>query len=295
MPDLMKGKVWGEHKHKLVYPVLAEVKYDEIRCHVKLVETDNGNDLVFLSYAGKPLHNMEEFKNIFWEYLDKANLTELDCGIEVNGNFNDSYRWVRSKIVPEGLDSSMVRFILFDMPDHGALSYKTRRAHIAEAAQALRVTWGLNITTPLFNLCNTEKDVEYFFERYRGLGFEGAMVKTLDHLYLKGKRIAGWLKMKPEAEADGVITALYEAYCGTDQPELNLRKGDPLGRIGSVQLKLEDGSEAAPHGIPHDLGREMYLNPQAYLGEWVEFRYMERDRQGGYRHPVWHRLREAKA
>jgi hypothetical protein len=38
----------------------------------------------------------------------------------------------------------------------------------------------------------------------------------------------------------------------------------------------------------------MYANPEQYIGQWCEFKFMERDRAGGYRHPSLVRLREAK-
>jgi ATP-dependent DNA ligase len=120
----------------------------------------------------------------------------------------------------------------------------------------------------------------------RERGFEGLMVKSLQHLYEAGKRTAGWLKVKPSDDADGIITELHEAVS---------EAGEPLGRTGSITIKVEDGSTATPHGIAHELGREMHEHPERFIGQWAEFKFMERDRQGGYRHPVFNRLREAKA
>ena len=120
------------------------------------------------------------------------------------------------------------------------------------------------------------------------------MVKVLDGLYER-KRSWNWYKLKPEDTHDGKIIGLHEAVCGKDQPELGLSKGDMLGRIGSVTVRLEDGTTATPHGIPFALGEEMLNNPTYYLDRWVEFTCMERDRQGGYRHPIFKRIREDKA
>jgi len=105
-------------------------------------------------------------------------------------------------------------------------------------------------------------------------------------LYERGKRTYGWLKLKPEDDADGIITGINQAFSET---------GEALGRAGSVDVLCADKSKASPSGIPHPLGRDMWENPQKYLGQWCEFRFMERDRQGGYRHPNFHRIREAKA
>jgi ATP-dependent DNA ligase len=120
----------------------------------------------------------------------------------------------------------------------------------------------------------------------RARGYEGLMVKSMQGMYEAGKRTYGWLKVKPDNDADGVIVALHEAHA---------QDGTALGRVGSATIDVDDGSTATPHGISHDLGRDMFENPAKYIGQWVEFKFMERDRRGGYRHPTFRRLREAKA
>jgi ATP-dependent DNA ligase len=143
-------------------------------------------------------------------------------------------------------------------------------------------------------MAHDEKDVQVLYAECRRRSVEGVMVKLPGHLYQR-KRTHDWYKLKPEETHDGRITGVIEAVCGKDQPELGLSVGDKLGRTGSVTVQLEDGSIAAPHGIPHTLGRAMHENPEKYIGRWCEFSCMEVDRQGGYRHPVFKRLREDKA
>ena len=300
---LMKGKVFADHCHKLAYPVYAEVKYDEIRLHVRLAKEPCGNfvdnDVVqFLSYAGNPLANLEHWAPAFLAYMRRTNATDLDLGVLVNGNFNDSYRWVRStkgipkekldkktgKIAP-ALDISMVQFYLFDIP-HSQLPFDERRLLLTVAATTMNVYAGIPTKRPEGWWLHSEAELNAKFIERRELGDEGLMVKSLDHTYQIGKRIDGWLKMKPESSYDGEITKINQAVS---------IEGVPLDRAGSVDVLLEDGSTASPAGIPHELGRLMWRHPYAYMGQWVEFKCMERDRQGGYRHPSLTRLREAKA
>src|SRR5574337_1473028 len=105
MSRLMKGTVWHERCNAkdrkgnpiVQYPVWVEPKIDEIRCHF-IVGTG------FISYAGKPLHNLENYIPLFERLCHEHYLTELDMGGEVNGSFNDTYRFVRSKKgVPDDL------------------------------------------------------------------------------------------------------------------------------------------------------------------------------------------------
>lgn len=282
MAELMKGKVWHEHKHKVQYPVWVEPKRDEIRCHIK-VDYD-ARSVEFLSYAGKPLANMQTFVPIWYNTAVATGWREFDTGFECNGNFNDSYRWVRStKGVPKDLTGAPVRFYLFDLPEAASpfVERKDSRSRVLDGVYANRHL--IHNIDGVF--AHSEAQVEDMFIRARAAGREGIMVKTLNHTYQRGKRIDGWLKMKPEDDADGIITQINEAVS---------LEGERLGRAGSVQVVCEDNSVAQPSGIAHDLGRRMWEHPHEFIGQWCEFKFMERDRQGGYRHPVFHRIREAK-
>lgn len=303
MAALMKGTVWHKRKDAVdrkgnpivTYPVYVEDKHDEIRCHVQVLHDAQGypDGALYLSYAGKPLANMHRFDALFCTLAKGTGHTEFDMGFECNGNFNDSYRWVRSTNgVPDDLADAKFKFFVFGLPALGGSLSQQLTERYAVASYA--ADWVSHpVIVPEVVVCDNQHDVENAYLNARARGLEGVMVKQVKALYER-KRTDGWLKMKPEEEADGVITELHEAICGVDQPELGLSIGDHLCRIGSVTIRMADGSEATPHGIPHDLGRGMFLNPQAYIGEWAEMHYMERDRQGGYRHPTFYRLREAK-
>jgi hypothetical protein len=310
---LMKGKVFGEHRHKLVYPLIAEIKYDEIRLHVKRFPQVGAPGLAsyipehveFLSYAGKPLCNLWHWADQFFAFMVEQGVHNLDMGVLVNGNFNDAYRWCRSstgfpqekldkktgKIAP-ALDESMVKFFLFDCPD-STLPFCTDTATVdLEDRRALRKHYrdgmqecGIPVETPQAYTIPSEAGLNALFAIVREEGYEGLMVKSREHTYQPGKRIDGWLKMKPESEADGKVVRINQAIS---------IEGVPLDRAGSIDVEMEDGSIASPAGIPHELGALLWRHPYNYMGHWLQFKYMERDRAGGYRHPSFVRFREDK-
>lgn len=294
MAFLMKGKHWSDrHKFRksLTYPVIVEPKVDEIRVRVRV---DSAHDMVsYLSYAEKPLYNLQFASPMFLWIAYRFGISEFDCGFECNGNFDDSRSYVRSsKNFPAHLKNARKRFYLYDLPLSG-FQYSYRRALIADILNATILVWEYLETLGGYT-ANNEQDVEQCYHRMRELGYEGAMIKTLDHLYQVGKRSQDWLKMKPEDTADGKIIGFVEAVATVPNYATGVQVGDKLGRAGSIIVQLEDGSEARPHGIAHELGRDMLGNPQKYLGEWCEFAFMERDTQGGCRHPVFRRLRDSK-
>lgn len=291
MHKLMKGNQWHERcdakkrngEPIIKYPVYVEDKHDEIRCHV-LVDPEAQFDVVYLSYAGKPLANMGRFDALFHELSRGTGFKEFDMGFECNGNFNDSYRWVRStKGVPSDLTDSTFKFYVFGLPEKNVPLYRQMQHRLEVAAYAK--DWvSVPVLVPFFQTATSPAEVEEMFLNARRRGREGVMVKQPMALYER-KRTDGWLKMKPESEADGRITSINRAFA---------LDGTPLDRAGSVTVQMEDGSVASPSGIAHELGADMYLHPEKYIGEWCELTYMERDRQGGYRHPSFNRLREAK-
>lgn len=297
MPDLMKGNQWHERCNKkkrngdpvVTYPVYVEDKHDEIRCHVKILTSLNTNihpknRVLFLSYAGKPLANMEQFAHIFNKLYSSTGYSEFDMGFECNENFNDSYRWVRSTNgVPSDLTDATFKFYIFGLPEKNVPMYRQMQMRLEVAAYAK--DWAsVPVLVPFFQTATNEHDVDQMFAFARSRGREGVMVKQPRALYER-KRTDGWLKMKPEADADGVITSVNRAFA---------LDGTPHARAGSVTVQMSDGSVASPSGIAHELAADMWLHPEKYVGEWCTFSYMERDRQGGYRHPAWGRLREAK-
>ncbi len=298
MPELMKGNTWEDRKDAkdrkgfpiVRYPIYAEIEYDEIRCHVKLHPTlPYVGPVQFLSYAGKPLANMQEFAHMFRDLSERTGYIEFDCGFEVNGNFNDSYRWVRSTrgLPPDLKSHAEIQFYLYDLPTNPD-EYRQRK--IQREWVARQVQW-LKCPSPV--LLDNEEAVDAYYNQVIEQGHEGLMLKSVSHTYER-RRTDGWLKMKPEETADGRIVGVVEAVATVDDPSRGVRIGDGLRRCNSVHLVLEDGSTATPHGIPHEQGRDMFQHPEKYIGEWVEFAFMERDRQGGYRHPTFKRLREAK-
>ncbi len=281
---LMKGQPWEKHSHKIKFPVYSEIKHDEIRMHV-IRGTKGTSGIDILSYAGKPLANMDAWKMPLNAFMWEFDVVELDMGVEVNNNFNDSYRWVRStKSIPEGLHTGMVKFHLYDVPDHHEVPY-VERFVIREALSSKMRLRDFPMSTPQLHINHTEADLQARFIKACEAGYEGLMVKLPDSGYYRAKGLH-WFKMKPTETSDGKITELIEAIS---------IQGVPLKRVGSVRVVLEDGSTAVPAGIAHDLGRDMFDHPAKYIGEWVEFKYMMRDRDGGYRHPIFVRLREAKA
>lgn len=258
MPELMKGVQWKKRPKKLAWPLAAETKHDEIRCHI--IVHPRERRVEFLSYAGNPLANMDYFAAAMMHAAERTGYHEFDAGFQVDGNFGDSYRWVRStsglpEEYKECLDNPYrIQFYLFDLPQ-SPLTYLERKVEMCKVCMVSTFNY-----VP-YEVVENEQQADAFYQKQRKAGFEGAMFKTLHHKYQR-KRSGDWVKMKPEEDADGVIVGLVQAVADTDHPELGVVRGGVLPYIGSVVVSCEDGSTATPHGIKRDIGADMLLHPE---------------------------------
>lgn len=287
---LMKGYTWEEALQptskfpngRVQYPCLVEPKVDEIRLQV-LVQDDG---VQYLSYAGRALHNIPvQWDAEFGNLAGWFGIREFDCGILVNNNFNDSYRLVRSsKGLPDDLIGAEVVLHLYDLPTFD-LPYADRRDMVTEIVEFPQS----NIPFRQLDayVCDRPEDVAAWYDWFLKAGFEGGMVKAPEGKYKRG-RSWDWLKLKPGSEADMQVTGLIEAT-GED--------GTPLGRVGAF-VGLVDGkpAKAGAGALNHGESVVLWELREEYLANnpWIVFKYMEIDRQGGYRHPRFFRHREEK-
>lgn len=118
-------------------------------------------------------------------------------------------------------------------------------------------------------------------------GFEGAIVKRLSAPYASGRRGFGWWKFKAVHTEDVIIT------------ELPLDgNGKYTGQVGAVVFSQIVGGSIVEKGRCSGMDEKMRLtlstSPQEWLGRVIEVRHMGIMPSGGWRHPVWLRVRDDK-
>lgn len=271
--------------------VIVQTKRDEIRVVVNVVMEgkDGLPDVYFTSASGKPLYNLDCFAVDFISLSNKYGIDTFDCGISVNESFDWTRKVVRSSKKPYDLKGTTFypmpggggettlkgKFYFYDLPELAA-SYEYRRIMMADMGRegewfGIPETW----------VVRTAAEVYSIYEELVNKGFEGVMVKRLDFQY-QPKRTTDWMKMKPEEEADGIITGFTPG------------QGKYAGMVGSVNVRFEDGSTTSVSGMTDAVRAAITAEPDYYLGKVLEVRYMMRDSQGGYRHPRWYRLHPDK-
>ncbi|AOT25383.1 ATP-dependent DNA ligase [Pectobacterium phage PP2] len=304
---VMKGVPFTEERLKKWLAedgeVLVQTKRDEFRCTVNIIEPHHLHDdevkVTYSSASGKPLHNIHKaFDALFLMMYQEYGLTEFDCGVSVNDSFDLTRRVLKAskkvydcrgrevyriedgpkkapELVYEGTLS--LAFWLYDLPEMSDTPFSARLETMRDLARLA----GNSVFVPETVTATSLAEVYEHFGCMVAADFEGSMVKRVDFRYVYSRTV-DWMKLKPEAEADGKITGYTEG------------KGEFEGLIGSLELTCEDGSTTAISGITLELRKAISANREKYLGQWVEFKYMQRDSAGGYRHPRFFRFHPDK-
>lgn len=271
--------------------VIVQTKRDEIRVIVEVCHLDATEPqfVTFTSASGKPLYNLDCFADDFIFLANKYGISKFDCGICVNESFDWTRKVVRSSKKPYDLKGGTFypmlqgggettlkgRFYFYDLPDLIA-NYSYRRIMMADMGResewfGIPETW----------LVTNSEAVHEVYEELVSRGFEGVMLKRINFDY-QPKRTTDWMKMKPEEEADGIITGFTPG------------QGKYAGMVGSVNVRFEDGSTTSVSGMSDAVRAAITAESDYYIGKVLEVRYMMRDSQGGYRHPRWYRLHPDK-
>lgn len=289
--------------------VVLQIKRDEFRCVVDVNwQAKYEPSVTFTSASGKPLYNLDCFSALFIEMSHFYGTNRFDMGVCINDSFDLTRRTVRASTKPYDLTGQTPQVIagktkkaephfvgflkavfwFYDLPEVDR-AYITRRGDMA----LMQLNFPEYTAVPETEIVSVRQDVadgiEYavkqvqeVFATARELGHEGLMVKRYDHQWEPKRCPDSWMKLKPSDEIDGFIIGKTEG------------KGKFYGLIGSLICEAEDGSTFTISGMTDAERLDFTENFDQYLGQWVTATYMERDTQGGYRHPQFNRMHEEK-
>jgi ATP-dependent DNA ligase len=278
---LMKG-VSIKRGDELGFPVIAEEKLDGVRCLVQVL----GNHVNYISYAGKTLHNLDDYDELWLRIRDETDTALFDCEFMYH-DFDCTYKVVRSKKQPEWFQREYGCFYILDSPTR-TMSYHSHQNWLQSIADSGYPT----IRRPDSRVCHNLEEVQEMFHRVVNRGGEGLMLKDPTGQYYQGGRVKVWGKLKRQETIDGKIMYLTEAID---------KHGQPKGEVGSftVRFMLEGGgvwgtADASASKLTPTERRAMWANREQFKDKWCEVQYMQVDRAGGLRHPVFLRIREDK-
>ena len=270
---------------------VMEPKLDGVRCivdatqHPVEIYTRTGKDL-----SKKVPHLVEVFQD------EETILDGELCWTRADGtvDFNQTMR-----IVGSGVDEAIRKqdevgnldFVMFDMlwdQIQGSMMrwrYEDRRnLMLADAG------YYVDTSPYVHNLRTMRLPVPSItlYETWVAKGYEGAMLKNPNGLYVPGKRPANnWYKLKKWETIDVIITGYQEGL------------GKYAGMVGAIEFSFWEPKSRTRYyagkcsGIDDSLRAAMSTNWDTYIGKVMEVKHFGKVGRGteGYRHPQFVRMR----
>lgn len=298
--------------------LIADVKYDGVRGNICVDNTANGQ---FLSRVSKTIPAIEYLNgyNVRWKMLladDRCNWPDgfmLDGELMVKGvDFNTGSGLLRTKWLKQSnfmftdcsewgtsckgkqfnLAMDKLKVVLYAVvpldviesgEDHKVMNLLMPE-HVKSILPLLKdyfpeIEWCLSESHDVYDMT----ELNALYELKREEGHEGLVIKDpMDH-YKRGKK-TGWWKMKPECEADGIVTGLVWGTEGKANE----------GKVIGFEVLLESGRVVNATNISRALMDEFTANVKSnnpYLGWACQISYMEETPDGSLRHPSWTKWR----
>lgn len=128
-------------------------------------------------------------------------------------------------------------------------------------------------------LCYRLPDVYHEYERFRELGFEGAIVKNPHYKYA-GKRSWDWMKLKPSEDGEFKIIGMYEG------------EGKYVSQLGGITVDFNGKPNDVGTGFSDEQRYEFWNEPsKCPVGLMAHIEYMEKTDDGNMRHSRFKDLR----
>lgn len=272
---------------KLEFPMHVSEKLDGVMADLYRdmggnyhIRTRQGKSIPAMQWLVDKLKRRKNGLLYYGEHL----IGELYCdyGLPRVANFNK----ISGRIRQEQEQATEIELRVFDYYDENYLKmlYEVR---LGKFNDILSPNIDSIYTVPYIGVANSLQELVEIFEEYMKLNpdAEGVVARPLfgEVSYYKVGRSYGFIKLVPKPTVDLVIKSIEEA------------KGDLQGNAGKVICEYNGQDIAVGLGsITHDIRRDMWLNPMAYIGRVVEIGYKDITSAGVMRMPVVKRFREDK-
>ena len=262
LDDLIEGGIvpmlahsFSKHGHKIKYPCYAQPKFDGIRC---IAIFQNGRCTLW-SRTRKPItscpHIIKEIENQLSKHsISKDEALILDGELYSHlyrNNFEHIVHLVRQEEPdPQHTD---VQYHIYDLVNDK--SFKDRMNDLHNL---------IKISDPLFpvqTVTITEEGVSEIFNFYKDNGYEGAMLRNMDGLYVN-KRSYDLQKVKEFEDSEFKIIGVEEG------------RGKLSGHVGAFVCVTKDGTEfKAKMSGDTDRLKEYFENEKLWKNQLLTIQY----------------------
>jgi DNA ligase-1 len=270
--DPMLAHRFDEHGHRIVYPALAQPKFDGHRC---IAMVDPVGRVTLWSRTRKPITGLPHLVRDIAFWAERVGRT----GIVLDGElYNRAYRdkfeeltsFIRSEEPKPGHE--VVQYHIYDVASPGAFTDRHAILKAFSLHGAMRCVETVSVSD--------DDDLMVVFERFLSEGYEGLMVRNMLGEYVN-KRSYDLQKVKDFVDEEFVVVGIEEG------------RGKLAGH-GIFVCKTRDGVEfrAKMKGELAHLA-QYYANPRGVIGKLLTVKFQGYTTKNNVpRFPVAVRLRE---
>jgi DNA ligase-1 len=252
----MLAHKFTEQGHKIVFPAYAQPKLDGMRC---IAIVDEGKATLW-SRERRPIisapHLIEELEHCF-----PTGRVVLDGELYNHDMKHDFERFMsivrqKDKVHP---DHKMIQYWVYDAPDMTEASWATRLAWLDAT---LIDNTGLDYTRAVETRFIDEPAVPDLLAEYRGLGYEGVMLRNAAGRYLN-KRSYDLQKVKEFDDAEFGIVGIAEG------------RGRLQGHVGAFVCTMPNSDQTFEAKMSGDTGKlkEYWDDHALWTGKMLTVRY----------------------
>lgn len=197
-PMLAPTKPWSHGHKKNKYPMLAEVKYDGLRCTAVLTPTETK----ILSRSGKEYPIMYRIVNqldAYYPKTDRPDIMILDGELYYHGLLLEE---INEAVKAESENTHLIQLVCYDVPTMGNLEQVIRGRVLRSMIDSMNtplITYSESFTV------NSDDEVQQLHDDMANLGYEGLILKDPEGFYEPGQRSNFWKKVKMFDETEFMI------------------------------------------------------------------------------------------
>lgn len=258
---------------KIKYPCYVQPKLDGIRC-IAIVKDGK---CTLWSRTRKPITSCPHIVSEIEKNFGKENVV-LD-GELYNHEFKSNFEHIVHLVRQEEPDAQCadVQYHVYDLVNGNKFSKRVLELNSMLRSYYIESKYVIMVDT---RTAQDEDSVPDWFQEYKNQGYEGAMLRNADGLYVN-KRSSDLIKVKEMQDDEFEIVGIEEG------------RGKLAGHVGAFVCRTKGGLEfkAKPAGATERL-REYFLNRSLWEGRDLVVQFQDLTSYGIPRFPVGLRLKE---
>lgn len=274
--DIIEGGIFpilahkfSEQGHKIKYPALAQPKLDGHRCTSQLVD----GEVTLWSRTRKPILSVPHINEVIRKYCIVQRLDGELYNHDYHNDFEELSSKIRQEKPVDGYEA--VQYHVYDIPEP-TVTNKVRN----EMLQAMKLMFeGTPIHIVETIVVNDEDELMTAFEHFLAEGYEGAIVRNMDGLYVN-KRSYNLQKIKEFDDSEFKI--------------VGIKVGTKGSMAGKAVFTCENGDTTFDCKLKGNMDElTKYANdPSLVIGKILTVKYQGMTKYGQPRFPVGLRFRE---